>query len=64
MNKLQKSQISIKWFDPVLQALSFWIGYKEELYRHHLLNEGAIDNLTFEIARTSQEKEMIEKRMR
>ena len=32
--------------------------------KQQLLNEGAIDNLTFEIARTSQEKEMIEKRMK
>ena len=31
-----------KWVDPVMQALAYWIGYKKELYRHHLLNEGAI----------------------
>ena len=30
------------WIDPVLQDLTYWIGYKKELYRHHLLNEGAI----------------------
>lgn len=38
----KSSQNSIKWLDPVLQGLSFWLGYKRELYRHHLLNEGAI----------------------
>ena len=31
-----------KWIDPVLQGLAYWIGYKKELYRHHLLNEGGI----------------------
>ena len=31
-----------KWVAPVMQALAYWIGYKKELYRHHLLNEGAI----------------------
>ncbi len=38
---MQKN-ISSKWIDPVLQGLAYWIGYKKELYRHHLLNEGAI----------------------
>ncbi len=35
-------QNSIKWLGPVLQGLSFWLGYKCELYWHHLLNEVAI----------------------
>jgi hypothetical protein len=39
---MKNSQNKINWVDPVLQALSFWIGYKKELYRHHLLSEGAI----------------------
>ena len=33
---------SSNWINPVLQGLAYWIGYKKELYRHHLLNEGAI----------------------
>jgi hypothetical protein len=42
MSRKKTIQNTIKWLDPVLQALSFWIGYKKELYRHHLLSEGAI----------------------
>ena len=38
-NNISSSSI---WIDPVLQGLAYWIGYKKELYRHHLLNEGAI----------------------
>ena len=25
-----------------LQALAFWVGYQHQLYRHHVLPEGAI----------------------
>jgi len=31
-----------KWTDPLLQGLSYWIGYKKQLYPHHPLSEGAI----------------------
>jgi len=30
------------WTDSVLQGLAHWIGYKKQLYRGHLINEGAI----------------------
>lgn len=31
-----------KWIDPLLQGLTYWIGYKKQLYPHHPLSEGAI----------------------
>ena len=40
--KAKNVNVSTKWIDPVLQGLAYWIGYKKELYSHHLLNEGAI----------------------
>lgn len=42
MTYSKNHQNSIKWIDPSLQALSFWIGYKRELYHNHLLNEGGL----------------------
>jgi hypothetical protein len=30
------------WFEPSLQGLAYWIGYKRQLYRHHDLPEAAI----------------------
>jgi len=30
------------WINPLLQGLSFWLGYKNQLYRHYPLSEGAI----------------------
>ena len=30
------------WANPLLQGLSFWIGYKKQLYPHYPLSEGAI----------------------
>jgi len=31
-----------KWAEPLLQGLSYWLGYKKQLYRHYPLSEGAI----------------------
>lgn len=31
-----------KHWNSVLQALTYWIAYKQQYYRHHLLTEGAI----------------------
>jgi hypothetical protein len=31
-----------KWVNPLLQGLSYWIGYRKELYPHYKLSEGAI----------------------
>lgn len=33
-----------KWIDPLLQGLTFWVGYKHQLYPHHHINEGAIQS--------------------
>jgi hypothetical protein len=30
------------WVDPALQGLAYWMGYRKQLYRHHLLPEGAM----------------------
>ncbi len=30
------------WANPLLQGLTFWIGYKKQQYRHYPLSEGAL----------------------
>ena len=32
----------LKWIDPLLQGLAYWIGYKKQLYPYYPLSEGAI----------------------
>jgi hypothetical protein len=45
---MSKSTLSISkkgrpdWVNPVLQGLAYWIGYRQQFYDGHLINEGAV----------------------
>jgi hypothetical protein len=42
MVKIRNIQDLPSWSEPLLQGITFWIGYKKQLYRHYPLSEGAI----------------------
>ena len=42
MKKNISEMVRLSWVEPLLQGISFWLGYKKQLYRHHPLTEGAI----------------------
>lgn len=37
-----KNEAVQKYIEDSLQALAFWVGYQHQIYRHHILPEGAI----------------------
>ena len=42
MKKGFSERVVLGWAEPLLQGISFWLGYKKQLYRHYPLTEGAI----------------------
>lgn len=39
--KIKKDKLPY-WAEPLLQGITFWVGYKKQLYPHYPLTEGAI----------------------
>jgi hypothetical protein len=42
MRKIKNVKDLPSWTEPLLQGITFWLGYKKQLYRHYPLSEGAI----------------------
>jgi hypothetical protein len=45
------------WSDPVLQGLSYWIGYKKQYFDTHPLSEGAIVSETLALIQSNLDKQ-------